>query len=251
MKGLKTYDDDSYMPLWQEDLKFVQEIITEVLTELSKSLAVGSNSCIIGGCETSESSTHYTISRGMALLDGEVFICPEQSIEKSSGFTPVLRKKEATNPEGDKLFLLTEGGTETRQTYDVNYLELYLWDFSANPTFEYISFDSPLQALSLLKNAIIQDTGWLDMTLINGWTYQDDKPQYRVIDRQVFLRGDIDGADSTDRVFASLPPAYCPSHDITMFAASQERKILIRDNGEIECDEHDVTLVDGLNWLIG
>lgn len=60
---------------------------------------------------------------------------------------------------------------------------------------------------------ITTDSGWLDMTLAEGWTfpYATDKPQYRKIGNRVYLRGLINGANTAGMTIATLPEGYRPT----------------------------------------
>lgn len=57
------------------------------------------------------------------------------------------------------------------------------------------------------------DSGWIDLTLNSGWSYQydTDKPQYRRIGNVVYLRGLVDGTASAPTTIGELPVGYRPS----------------------------------------
>ncbi|RGD80340.1 phage tail spike protein [Thomasclavelia ramosa] len=71
------------------------------------------------------------------------------------------------------------------------------------------SFDFSIQEI----NKKIVDTGWVDLTLNSGWSYQydTDKPQYRRIGNVVYLRGLVDGTASAPTTIGELPVGYRPS----------------------------------------
>jgi len=116
MSKLKTFNDGSYMPLWQADLEFIQEAFSMPFVELCETL-LGKTSGIIN-CEVTSfknsGGTVTQISEGLLLMEGEIVYCPAQSI-----FGPdavALVKEEAYDNAGDKVFKV-DNGTDVRQTY--------------------------------------------------------------------------------------------------------------------------------------
>lgn len=66
------------------------------------------------------------------------------------------------------------------------------------------------------------DTGWINLTLNSGWSYQyeSDRPQYRRIGKQVFLRGLIDGTAAAGTIIATLPTGFRPSMSFNRFTCA-------------------------------
>lgn len=71
------------------------------------------------------------------------------------------------------------------------------------------SFDFSIQEI----NKKIVDTGWIDLPLNSGWSYQydTDKPQYRRIGNIVYLSGLVDGTANAPTTIGELPVGYRPS----------------------------------------
>jgi len=118
MNKLKTFNDGSYMPLWQRDIEFVQDAFREPFVKLCETL-LGKNTGIICGCKVT-SSLGTSISEGLVLMDGEVVYCPAQTV-LGNGY--VLQKVEAYDSSGDKVFKINDG-TDVRQTYYKPYAKL-------------------------------------------------------------------------------------------------------------------------------
>lgn len=60
------------------------------------------------------------------------------------------------------------------------------------------------------------DTGWIDLSLINGAKAYNEslKPQYRKIGNQVFLRGVVDHIAGPNMIFAQLPEGFRPTSQL-------------------------------------
>jgi hypothetical protein len=119
MNKLKTYNDGSYMPLWQKDLEFIQEAFHEPFEKLCETL-LGKSSGIIFGCKLGGKGGSTTITEGLVLIDSEIIYCPAQTV---SGNANVLQKQDAYDTDGDKVFKVSSG-TEVRQTYYKPYAKL-------------------------------------------------------------------------------------------------------------------------------
>ena len=68
----------------------------------------------------------------------------------------------------------------------------------------------------------INDTGWIQLTLINGWGShgtQWQQPSYRKVNNEVFVRGLISGGIANS-VCANLPSGYRPRKTTYFIAAS-------------------------------
>lgn len=59
----------------------------------------------------------------------------------------------------------------------------------------------------------LMDSGWLDLPLKTGWSYQydTDKPQYRKIGNVVYLRGLVDATATAQATIGELPVGFRPS----------------------------------------
>ncbi len=123
MNKLITYNDGSYMPLWQKDLEFLQGCFKEPFVKLCETL-LGKMSGIITGCKITRNQNITNVSEGLVLLPGgEIVHCPAQSITIPSGGNCVLTKKDNYDAAGDKVFKINDG-TEVRRTYYTPYMKL-------------------------------------------------------------------------------------------------------------------------------
>lgn len=63
-------------------------------------------------------------------------------------------------------------------------------------------------------NDATTDTGWINMTLNEGWSmydYNTDKPQYRKIGNRVFFRGLVNATAAAGTQITTLPIGFRPS----------------------------------------
>lgn len=88
--------------------------------------------------------------------------------------------------------------------------------------------------------AATTDSGWLDMTLAEGWTipYATDKPQYRKIGNRVYLRGLVNGAKTAGMTIATLPTGYRPTIDYfsrwaCAHSQTEQQNIEIKPDGRV------------------
>ena len=121
MNRIKTFNDGSYMPVWQEDLRFLQDASAEVIGALCRAL-LGRNYGVLFGCGVGISASITNVKEGYVYVDGEVVHVPAQSIAGSHA-DPILEKTEKFDSEGDKIFKVA-GNAETRQTYYTPYMKL-------------------------------------------------------------------------------------------------------------------------------
>lgn len=249
MKRLTTYTDKSYMPLWQEDLDFIQDNLIEVLTQLGKTFAYGRSTYIVSGCVLTEDATKYYITEGLIMYAGELLYCPAQAVNKMTDFIPVLQRKAATDPDGDKLFKLENGGNETRSTWDVNYAELAMFDAS-------IAIGSRLNLLTAtslsayIESQIMSDSGWVNMTLESGYD-ENNNVSRRKWGKMVSLRGSFDTETTSYGLVCSIPASWAPLQEITIVTA--DYNLHIKTTGAIYCtpvSESITAYFDNINWII-
>ncbi len=67
-----------------------------------------------------------------------------------------------------------------------------------------------------IGNLAIADTGWINLTLINGWS-SGQLPQYRRKNGVVYLKGRPTGGSST--TIAQLPVGFRPGGSVSIFSA--------------------------------
>lgn len=75
-------------------------------------------------------------------------------------------------------------------------------------------------------SGIIIDSGWLDLTLKTGWSfqYETDKPQYRKVGKVVYLRGLVDATASAGTTLGELPAGFRPVGQFNRFACALNQK---------------------------
>jgi hypothetical protein len=98
MNRLKTWNDGSYMPVWQADLAFIQDAFKTPFVKLIET-SLGKTSGIICGCEYKYKLGISYINEGLVLLNGEILYCPPQSV---TGNVNALKKQETFDAEGDR-----------------------------------------------------------------------------------------------------------------------------------------------------
>lgn len=82
--------------------------------------------------------------------------------------------------------------------------------------------DAPVQVdaggAARVQHLATEDTGWIDMDLVNGWTVAADMtPQYRIVGGVCYTRGRVTGG--TGGPFTTLPPEARPSQTFTALVA--------------------------------
>lgn len=72
----------------------------------------------------------------------------------------------------------------------------------------------------------LEDTGWLDLTLKTGWSYQysTDTPKYRKVGNVVYLKGLIDATASAQTTIAELPAGFRPVGQYNRFTCALNQK---------------------------
>jgi len=125
MNRLKTWNDGSYMPLWQKDLEFIQEALGAPIITLCETL-LGKKSGIITGCKVSTlgfpGNITTSITEGLVLMDGEIVYCPKHSATAPAAITN-LEKFDAYDSAGDKVFRVADS-SEVRRAYYTPYAQL-------------------------------------------------------------------------------------------------------------------------------
>lgn len=103
----------------------------------------------------------------------------------------------------------------------------------------------------------VQDTGWLDLPLINGVVSytESNKPQYRKIGNKVYLKGTVKNVLSSNTVIATLPEGFRPvrtGHSYTQNTSfnngAQFSRIAVEVNGDIKIHSNSNNLYTAENW---
>lgn len=72
---------------------------------------------------------------------------------------------------------------------------------------------SDLTSMQSDIDTLANDSGWINLTLEDGWTMNDytaEVPQYRKIGKIVMLRGLVNATAAADRKVATLPEGFRP-----------------------------------------
>lgn len=251
MKRLITFNDNTYMPLWQTDLKFVQDNVEQVVTQLAATFANGRDMYIIAGCKLSQAAGKFSVTSGLAMINGEVLYVPPQEVNAINVTAPHLYRKQVYNPLGEKQFLLSDDQTEFRNTWDDSYAAL-----SAQSDPEPLPGRLYLRTAKTIMEIIAEatapsDTGWVPLPLQAGWTWDSRAVYYRCIGKQVYLKGDIINEGSNSAHFASLPEQYVPAVTTQLYNAAGF-KLIIETTGKLKLAEQyqETVILDSTTWII-
>jgi hypothetical protein len=81
----------------------------------------------------------------------------------------------------------------------------------------------------------IPQEAWIDITLINGWVSGSVTPQYfKDSLGAVHFRGDVDGTDATNAIFANLPAGYRPTQQTQSNVVDASIAFFAETNGDIK-----------------
>lgn len=247
MKRLTTFTDNSYMPLWQEDLKFIQDNMIQVLTQLGKTFSYGNSIFIINGCVLTNNGTHYSVTEGLIMVQGELLYCPAQTEAMVSGLLPFLIRQELTDSNGAKQMILSDQTVVTKQTWDVNYAKLVMDDGSIiSPK---LSLTNAVSLPDRVKSQIMPDTGWVNLNLQNGWVAGNRTPRYRRHGNMLQLMGDINGNYAPLGYFATLPTICAPQYEMRFDLKSYEI-VAFAETGELYVDSDEMFTLDSINWIL-
>jgi hypothetical protein len=215
MKRLITYNDNTYMPLWQTDFKFIQDNLIQAVSEMAKMFAAGRDMFIVSGCELSKVDGQYHVSQGMVMMDGELLYVPGQSVPADGVFKPHIRKQELFNPTGEKQFLVGQL-TEFRNTWDDNYGKLHT-QTDAEPMPGRLYFYEAQSIYQIIANQIKDDTGWVTLDVINGWMAEYPL-QYRRVGDVVYLRGVVSSElNPVNPAIATIPQDLTRDYAFSVF----------------------------------
>jgi len=249
MKRLTTYADNSYMPLWQEDLKFIQDNLIEVLTQLGKIFAYGNSTFIITGCVVTNNGTEYSITEGLIMYQGELLYCPAQQANMQEGNLPFLERQALTDADGDKLMILANQSTETYHTWDVNYAKLVVTDPEAAGT--RLALTNALSLPERIEAAMLNDSGWMDMTLESGYVEVTNISR-RKYGKLVSLRGSFGISSEPGEKACGVPASWAPLQDMEIVTPDYELTIK-KTTGYIICTiitPGTTVILDNIHWIV-
>ena len=124
MKKLNLPTLPALTPICTNDLKFLQNGITEAFDCILKALGLENDDFVISGCKITDSGSKLSMSPGWCYYDGEIF--PVRALQPTSysGSTPKIKFTKVINydPTGDRDVVLS-GVTGSAQVYQDNYLQ--------------------------------------------------------------------------------------------------------------------------------
>lgn len=135
-----------------------------------------------------------------------------------------------------------------------------IWEYdegdAASPTFsELLNLlgDSVRDRITALEAALTEDTGWVDLILLNGWTVVGAQtPQVRRLGDQVYQRGRVQGGTGT---IATLPAGFRPSQPLSFTArdggGNNVGIFIVVASGEISPGSTLTTPNLTATWLVG
>jgi hypothetical protein len=121
MKKLKTFADGSYMPLWQEDLAYIQENIIETIVYMAKAFSIDRTKYIVSGCLAEFDGNMCYYNKGMVMYNGELLVLKDGfrlfSLNEIPNPVAIIELDETFDSNGRKLFKKVDGTWEYRDTY--------------------------------------------------------------------------------------------------------------------------------------
>lgn len=77
----------------------------------------------------------------------------------------------------------------------------------------------------------VSDTGWTNVTLVNGWSGGGSTPRYRRVGRVVYIEGMVSGG--TSNTIFTLPAGFRPTQDNLSFAYSDVGGVTVWTSGSV------------------
>ena len=90
-----------------------------------------------------------------------------------------------------------------------NKIEVYPNTNNGENKYLYGFYDNSLGTCKEVQN--VEDTGWIDLPLLNGATTTDDKAMYRRIGKMVYFKGTVNNITTNDFIFGNLPIGFRPN----------------------------------------
>lgn len=112
------------------------------------------------------------------------------------------------------------------------------------------------------KVMIEEDTGWIDLPLLNGATTTDDKAMYRRISKMVYFKGVINNITTNNFIFGNLPIGFRPNSisgggniPVSLFLPAEDSpsRLIIYKNGNLELtrkNDRNSCFLDGVMFVL-
>lgn len=189
----------SLIPLWQQDLLFIQDEACEAIEAVLKGLELGCENYLVCGCKITVNKTASTVSMtaGWCFFQGELLPVASLPETEFNGASPLVKlsKVMAYNPSGDRQVTLSTG-IINRQVWQ----ECYLMPSLATVNDTYILALSEgawtlAERISGMTRA--SDTGMVEVGLSGSHT---GSVSYRMIGGTVQLYGMVKSEKTGDPV---------------------------------------------------
>ena len=132
-----------------------------------------------------------------------------------------------------------------------------------NRTFDsfYASWKTPT-LVGWNEISIVNDTGWIELPLLNGATTTSDKAIYRRIGKMVYFKGVVNNITTNDFIFGNLPIGFRPNSasgggniPIPLFLPGEDSpsRLVIYQNGNLQLtrkNDRNTCYLDGVMFVL-
>lgn len=205
------------MPLFGDDFGFLdaanRDAFKGVIYEIAKQY---DGNLVLGGCEFSQTATHFNVTEGYVMLNYEICYCPAQSVLKDGNTVAEIVPDNFYDPDGLKTF----ANATSQNTWQVRRAKL-----TAGTSDGYIQEPgAPVFSdgiYGLLAEKITTSSG---IVFYNSWQAEvDNEPYVHKTFRMVqfaggMIPGTINGSGFTK--IALLPSGYRPINQFKFIAAA-------------------------------
>lgn len=136
MKRLNFPTQLSKTPLWTNDLKYLQEGISEAFGSILTGLGLEQSDFIISGCKITDNGSRVSMSAGWCYYDGEILPVRAMPATSYSGGSPRIKLTKMANYDhaGDRTISIASS-TGTVQLYKNDYLQPSLLEGQSQETY--------------------------------------------------------------------------------------------------------------------
>jgi hypothetical protein len=203
MKQFKT-DYNGLLPILLDDIRFVQEAYDEQIEALIKPYLefTDNNSFILSGCEYISGNNY---SAGWIVLEGKVYRVPAFELPTAGAGQVVVWGITSTALTGG-LKRPKRSPADVNTWYEKTVVPVIDFDPSSS-----VLYTNTNRLKEILSN-IHSDTGWINLVINQGWVFElTDRPQYRLYNGVVYMRGTVSREGNLDGVIAILPTGKAPA----------------------------------------
>ncbi|NFT06829.1 hypothetical protein FDF26_07055 [Clostridium botulinum] len=110
--------------------------------------------------------------------------------------------------------------------------------------------------------ATVDDTGWIDLPLLNGATTTSDKALYRRIGKMVYFKGVVNNITSDGFIFGNLPIGFRPNSEsgggnipVSLFLPGEDTpsRLIVYKNGNLQLSRrnyNNTCYLDGVTFVL-